>query len=183
MATLVPGTDARVAPAPAWDPAPALDLLRHERFAEALSHVQARPPDPVGDPDVLLLEAMLLTHNGQLADAEITCRKLLAIDELNAGAHYVLALCREHSGDGAAAAEHDRVAAYLDPGFAMPRLHLGLMARRGGDREVARRELTQALFLLEREDAARLLLFGGGFNRDALVALCDLALRDCGGRP
>ena len=104
------------------------------------------------------------------------------IDELNAGAHYVLALCREHSGDGSAAAEHDRVAAYLDPGFAMPRLHLGLMARRAGDREAARRELTQALFLLEREDAARLLLFGGGFNREALVALCDLALRESGGK-
>ena len=53
-------------------PAPALDLLRHERFAEALSHVQARPSDQVADPDVLLLEAMLLTHGGQLADAEIT---------------------------------------------------------------------------------------------------------------
>jgi len=182
VASLVPGVDARIATVPAWDPAPALDLLRHERFAEALSHVQARPSDQVADPDVLLLEAMLLTHGGQLADAEITCGKLLALDELNAGAHYVLALCREHAGDGIAAAEHDRVAAYLDPGFAMPRLHLGLMARRVGDREAAQRELTQALFLLEREDAARLLLFGGGFNRDTLVKLCDQALRDSGGR-
>ena len=182
VATLVPGSDVRAAPAPRLGSGPGFDLLRHERFAEALSHVQARPSERVADPDVLLLEAMLLTHGGQLAAAEIACRSLLAIDELNAGAHYVLALCREHSGDGAAAAEHDRVAAYLDPGFAMPRLHLGLMARRVGDREAARRELTQALFLLEREDAARLLLFGGGFNRDALVALCDLALRESGGR-
>jgi chemotaxis protein methyltransferase CheR len=182
VAALVPGGAERPAPVPAWDPTPALDLLRHERFAEALSQVQARPQQPEADPDVLLLEAMLLTHGGQLAAAETTCRALLAIDELNAGAHYVLALCREHYGDGPAAADHDRTAAYLDPGFAMPRLHLGLLARRTGDREAARRELTQALFLLEREDPARLLLFGGGFNREALVALCDLALRDAGGR-
>ena len=64
---------------------------------------------------------------------------------VNAGAHYVLALCREHSGHPDRAGEHDRVAAYLDPGFAMPRLHLGRLASRAGDRETARCELAQAL--------------------------------------
>jgi chemotaxis protein methyltransferase CheR len=82
-----------------------------------------------------------------------------------------------------AAEEHDRIAAYLDPAFAMPRLHLGLLARRAGDRPRARRELAQALFLLRREDASRLLLFGGGFDRGALIGLGELALQDCGGRP
>jgi len=182
VAALVPGGEIESVPVPAWDPAPAFDLLRRERFAEALSHVQARPKESRGDPDVLLLEATLLTHGGQLDAAETVCRALLAIDELNAGAHYVLALCREHAGDSLAAAEHDRVAAYLDPGFAMPRLHLGLLARRSGDREAARRELAVALFLFEREDAARLLLFGGGFNRETLMALCDPALSESGGR-
>ena len=75
------------------------------------------------------------------------------------------------------------MAVYLDPAFAMPRLHLGLMARRAADRDGARRELAQALVLLKREDASRLLLFGGGFSRDALIALCRSALRDSGGRP
>jgi chemotaxis protein methyltransferase CheR len=174
-----PGPSASV---PAWDPAPALDLFRRERFAEALRHVQARPKEWAGDPDALLLEAMLLTHDGQIPAAETACRALLAIDEMNAGAHYVLALCEEHAGRLDAAIEHDRVAAYLDPGFAMPRLHLGLLARRAGSRDEARRELTQALFLFEREEAARLLLFGGGFNRAALVALCEAALKESGGR-
>lgn len=170
-------------PLPVWDSAPAFDLLGRERFAEALDYVQARPRARQADPDALLLEAMLLSHNGKFAAAESACRRLLALDGLNAGAHYLLALCREHVGDLAGAAEHDRIAAYLDPGFAMPHLHLGLLARRAGDREAARRELTQAQFLLEREEAGRVLLFGGGFNREALAALCDLALRDCGGRP
>jgi len=108
---------------------------------------------------------------------------LLMVDELNAGAHYVLALCRENSADRAGAAEHDRVAVYLDPTFAMPRLHLGLLARHAGDRDTARRELEQALLLLRSEDPSRLLLFGGGFNREALIVLCRSALRDCGGQP
>jgi chemotaxis protein methyltransferase CheR len=75
------------------------------------------------------------------------------------------------------------VATYLDPGFAMPRLHLGLLARRDGDRAAGQRELAHALVLLKREDASRVLLFGGGFTRDALLALCGSALRDCGGAP
>jgi chemotaxis protein methyltransferase CheR len=109
--------------------------------------------------------------------------RLLELDELSAGAHYLLALCREGAGDRAAASHHDQVAAYLDPGFAMPRLHLGLLARRGGDREAARNELGQALVLLQREDASRVLLFGGGFSRDALIALCRAELIRCGGEP
>ncbi|HTA21595.1 MAG TPA: protein-glutamate O-methyltransferase, partial [Polyangia bacterium] len=91
--------------------------------------------------------------------------------------------CREDAGDRSAAAEHDRIAAYLDPTFAMPRLHLGLLARRAGDQPTARRELGEAMTLLEREDPSRLLLYGGGFGRPGLAALCRAELRACGGPP
>ncbi|HTT79625.1 MAG TPA: hypothetical protein VMF86_08115, partial [Stellaceae bacterium] len=120
-------------------------------------------------------------HNGQPSDAEETCRRLLLIDDRHAGAHYLIALCREAAGDRAAAAAHDRAACCCDSAFAMPRLHLGLLAKRAGDREAARCDLARALLLLQREDPSRLLLFGGGFSRDALLALCQSALRDCGG--
>lgn len=166
-----------------WDPGQALDLLHKERFADALDLVRAAPAQAARAPDTLLLHAVLLTHGGRLQEAEATCRQLLAQDELNAGAHYVLALCREGCGDVGGAADHNQVAAYLDPAFAMPRLHLGLLARRAGDREAARRELGQALVLLQREDASRLLLFGGGFGRDMLLALCRAQLMACGGQP
>jgi hypothetical protein len=53
------------------------------------------------------------------------------------------------------AGNHDQVAIRLDPGFAMPHLHLGLLARRAGNRAAARDELGQALLLLQREDRAR----------------------------
>jgi chemotaxis protein methyltransferase CheR len=162
--------------------APALDLLQNERYDEALTLVQALSPISTRDPDVRLLHAVLLTHNLELDQAEGLCQQLLADDNLNAGAHYLLALCRERAGDRGGAAEHDQQAVYLDPAFAMPRLHLGLLARRNHDPALARRELSQALLLLQHEDASRLLLFGGGFNRETLLALCRAELQSCGGR-
>jgi chemotaxis protein methyltransferase CheR len=36
---------------------------------------------------------------------------------------------------------------------------------------------------LRQEDASRLLLFGGGFSREALIALCRAELDKCGWRP
>ncbi len=168
---------------PNWDMARGLDLLRTERYAEALAYVQDVPSDAAKGPDMLLLEAMLLAHSGQLGAAENACLRLLLIDELNAGAHYVLALCRDSSGDHRGAGEHDRIAAYLDPAFAIPRRHLARVARPAAERDTARRELRQALPLPKRDDPSRLLLYGGGGQREALIALCESALCDCGGRP
>jgi chemotaxis protein methyltransferase CheR len=154
----------------------ALDLLHKEQFSEALDQVRGLPAEASSDPDAMLLEAVLLASAARFDESDRTCQRLLAIDELNAGAHYVLALCRAGGGHLDQAVHHDRVATYLDPGFAMPRLHLGLMLRREGQRATAREELAQARSLLEREDGARLLLFGGGFSRGALLALCDAEL-------
>jgi chemotaxis protein methyltransferase CheR len=159
------------------------DLLKEERFPDALDLLGRLSAGSVEDSDILLLRAALLTHSGQLGAAESVSIQLLERDELNAGAHYLLALCRESAGDRQGALDHDRAAIYLDPGFAMPRLHLGLMARRGGDTEGARRELGEALLLLRREDISRLLLFGGGFGREALIALCHGELLSAGGFP
>jgi chemotaxis protein methyltransferase CheR len=190
VATLIPTQTAasppnrrELSPPPAWDAVPALDLLCEDRFMEALAYVRGLPSESGNDPETLLLEATLLAHSGQFVAAEEVCLRLLLIDELNAGAHYVLALCCENKGDRDRAVERFRVAVYLDPAFAMPRLHLGLLARRVGDRDSARRELGQAQVLLKREDPSRLLLFGGGFSRAALIALCGSALLECGERP
>jgi chemotaxis protein methyltransferase CheR len=169
------------APRPAWDLRPAVEMLRQERFADAIDLLQALPAGSRADPDAELLRAVLLTNSGKLPEAERVCEQILAMDELNAGAHYVAALCREHAGDLRGARERDQVATYLDPVFAMPHLHLGLLARRAGDSEQAQSELRLALSLLAREDASRILLFGGGFTREALVELCHAELRRSGG--
>jgi len=160
-----------------------LELLKKERFSDALDLLGHLPAESDQDPDVLLLRAALLTHSGNLSAAANVSAQLLQRDELNTGAHYLLALCCESAEDVQGAIDHYRSAIYLDPGFAMPRLHLGLMARRAGNWEEARRELGEALLLLRREDAARLLLFGGGFGREALIALCRAELLSTGGTP
>lgn len=158
-----------------------LELLRHERFGDALEAMHQLSPHEKADPAALLLRAALLTHQGEVEEAESACQELLGRDDLNAGAHYLLALCQERRGQLPAAVEHDRTAVYLDADFAMPHLHLGLMARRRQDAGAARRELEQALVLLEREDASRLLLFGGGFSRNALLSLCRSELANLKG--
>jgi chemotaxis protein methyltransferase CheR len=163
-----------------WDMRPTVELLRRERFADAMALLRALPDGSRSDPDAQILEAVLLANSGAVSEAEAMCTQILAGNDLHAGARYVLALCREHVGDRAAALEHNRVASYIDARFAMPHLHLGLLARREGDTDRARQELGRAAALLELEDASRILLFGGGFSREALIDLCRREIRACG---
>jgi chemotaxis protein methyltransferase CheR len=169
------------APAGRWDLAPIRRLMEADQEAQALAAIAGLPREAQGDPEVKLLQAALLTNRGDLAGAERTCQELLALDGFNAGAHYLLALGCEQRAALADALEHDRIAAYLDPDFAMPRLHFGRLARRTGDLERARRELARALELLAGEDPARLSLFGGGFSREGLRQICRNELAACGG--
>lgn len=159
----------------------ALAHLERERFSLALDAMDGLASEHALDVDALLLRAALLTHSGQLEEGERVSRRLLELDELNAGAHFLLALSAERRGDTSAAAEHDRTASYLDVAFSMPHLHLGVLMRRAGDRATARRELERAVELLPREDAGRILMFGGGFTRDALIRLCRSELSRLGG--
>ncbi|HEY3324616.1 MAG TPA: protein-glutamate O-methyltransferase CheR [Planctomycetota bacterium] len=155
----------------------ALELLREERFSDA-EQVLSELPTRV-DPDVLLLWAVVCLNRGKLAEARTACEQLLNASDLDAGAHYVMALLCENSGALSAAAEHDRIAIYLDSGFAMPQFHLGRLHRRAGDAVSARRQLSNARTLLALESASRVLLFGGGFDRHALIELCDREILAC----
>ena len=154
-----------------------LNLVRDERFAEALTLVETGglgTPGP-GDrpqPRDLLLYGTLLAHAGRLDDAEVACRRLLDVESLYADAHHLLAVCLEGGASADVAIGHYRLAAQLDPAFAMPRLRLGLLSRRRGDDRVAGPELDRALHLLRAETDERIVLFGGGFGRVALTALC-----------
>lgn len=168
-------------PSRAWNLSLVLEAVRQERFADALELIGSLPADSHEDPDALLLRAVLLTNHGRVNESEEVCRRLLALDELNAGAHYLMSLCREHEGDTHRAIEHGLTSIYLDPSFAMPHLHLGILAKRSGDTVSAQRELGKARVLLASEDASRILLFGGGFSRDALLQLCRLQLTAAAG--
>ena len=153
-------------------------FMKAEQYDEALATLEALATAGRLDPDVLLLKAIIQVERGKLDEAAELCAMLLALDGLNAAAHYLTALCHEHGGRRASAIDSYRVGVYLDPAFAMPHLRLGLMFRREGDLPGARRELQNASMLLAQEDPARVLLFGGGFSRSTLIDLCD---PNCGG--
>ncbi len=157
-------------------------VLRQERFEQALAELDLLPVEAQGNSDWQVMRAALLANRGEFAKAEETCASALKADEMNAGAYYVMALCREQLNDREMAMENDRTAIYLDPSFAMPHLHLGLLAKRGGGLELAIQELSRASLLLPREDAPRVLLFGGGFSRNALLQLCLRELQGCRGQ-
>ncbi len=154
-------------------------LMKAEQYDEALATLEALAPADRLDPDVLLLTAIIQVERGKLEQAAELCTSLLALDDLNAAAHYLTALCHEHGGRRAAAIDSYRVGVYLDPAFAMPHLRLGLMFKRERDLPSARRELQNASMLLAQEDPARVLLFGGGFSRKTLIDLCASELRLC----
>jgi chemotaxis protein methyltransferase CheR len=177
-------------PALAWawaDPAPPADevytkavvLLGEERFADALALLTQRPPVPERPRD-RLLRGVLLAQAGRLGEATETARRLIDEDGLNADAHQLHAVCLEGAGEVEAAIGQYRLAAYLDPGFALPRLRLAQLARRHGDERTAAAELERALARLPGEDEMRILFFGGGFGRIALTVLCRAELEACG---
>ena len=159
----------------------AITLVAAERFAEALAVLDAGLRDRP-QPRDLLLRAMLLANAGRLDEAELVCRQLLDTDGLYADAHHLLAVCLEDSASADAAIGHYRLAGYLDASFAMPRLRLGLLARRRGEPGAAGPELERALTLLRAETEERIVLFGGGFGRAALTALCRAELDAIGVR-
>jgi chemotaxis protein methyltransferase CheR len=145
--------------------------------------------DPHGDPtarradveaDTLLLRARLVGRRGEVDEAEAACADFVGLQPGSANAEYALALCREQAGDPDAAMKHAEAAIRLDGTFALPHVHLGLTAGRAGDVPTARRELARALVLLPDEEPERVLLFGGGLSREALVRLCITKLTTLG---
>jgi chemotaxis protein methyltransferase CheR len=170
-------------PEPA-DPAPetsipyrlATRLLAEERFTEALAVIEALPGYGPTDRDIALLHAVLLAQSGQPDRAMAACRRRLNVEGLDADVHCLLAMCHESDDELIRAAEHHTFAAYLDPDFAMPHLRLGQLARRRGDDRTADAEFDRALELLRYERDDRILYFGGGFGRHALLALCRAEL-------
>jgi chemotaxis protein methyltransferase CheR len=154
-------------------------LLARDRVADALRELETANCD--GDPHALVLRAVLLASKGDSTSAEDVCRTVLALDPLHGAAHYLQGLCRESAGNDEVAVELYRAASYLEPRFAMPHMRLGLVARRRGNLTEAERELRVGAALLAEDDADRIVLFGGGLSRQALIELCRRESRACRG--
>ena len=132
--------------------------------------VRALPAESNIDPDTQLLACCSANGGGPPGSRE-GYRTFCTLDELNAGAHYLMALCREHAGDRDAAVEHDkplpiwtrrlpcRISTWVS-GQASARTSRPLDGSWGGvaaSRSRGRSENSP---------------FGGGFTREALVEFC-----------
>lgn len=153
-----------------------LELMNLERFDQALELAEELVRQHQEDVDSWTLLAVLLTNRGELARARLACREIQQLDGLHAGARYLLALCAEQAGDPREARRQDETALHLDQDFTMAHLHLGRLAMRRGDADVAQEHLEKAERLLAGTESAQLLLYGGGFRREALVELCRAQL-------
>jgi len=152
-----------------------LELIQQERFDDALGRVETGEVDERSER--ALLRAVLLTNLGRTMEARQAAQSRLARLPACPFAHYLLGLCHE------TASQHDEArrlyarSAELDPGFAMARLRAGMLARRAGRSEEARRALEGALERFPHQAARTQLLYGGGFAREELASLCRAELR------
>jgi chemotaxis protein methyltransferase CheR len=154
------------------------DLLQQERFVEALDVLEATRMTGGNGGLLCLRNAMLLLYSNKVAEAQALLNTLTNDATLAAEVHYALALCHEVDSRVQEAAYHHKLATHLDPTFAMPWLHLGMLSRRQGDHTAKRRELLQAHALLGIESPKRVLWFGGGCSRGSLMDVCRGELDD-----
>ncbi|MNT64175.1 Tetratricopeptide repeat protein [compost metagenome] len=141
----------------------------------------AQRPDLRGEAASRHLQAAVLSTLGRTTEAEVVCREALQADPASTEAHYVLALCCEQTGRPDEAIASLEAAMRLDPTFAMPPWQRGRLARRSGETALAKEALLSALRRLPEETPSRLVLFGGGFRREVLEAMCRAEWRACGG--
>lgn len=192
--TPLPGAIAAQVPPPAPSPPvrrsspgsfrAALELIRAERFGDAVALLEAgRKSGPTNNPDVELFLAVAYFNQGHFSSAEQICMRLLRTVKGKdaADALYVLGLCYEHTGDPSMALIQYQLATDEDPDFAMPHIHRGRLLKRAGRQQEARGAYEQAAALVAQEHADRIVLFGGGFQKNALLSLCRNELSSIGG--
>lgn len=167
-----------------WAPfAPVLELIAAEQFDQALEQLAKLPAAISTSPTATLVATTILCGQGRRAASQQAGQRLLDGGQHVAEAHFLLGLSYEHRGDTARAQSSYEQAIRAAPQFAMAHLHAGILLRRGNQRREARSTLRQALELLAHEPKERIILFGGGFRREALISLCRAELRGLGGEP
>jgi chemotaxis protein methyltransferase CheR len=178
LARTAPSPETPCASGPQARPHDALRaLVDAEQFQEALALFERKAegeatPPAEAEPWWEVMHVSLLMHVGRIDEAEALCRRQLAAHPFQADLHHALALCLAADGRLSDAMDSDRAAAFIDPSFAMPQLHLGSLARRLGDAPACKRAFAMGQRLVGHESAERLRLFAGGFSREDLRALC-----------
>lgn len=149
-----------------------LGLIEDGQLATALDLTERLPEKEKSAQPTRLMRAALMMQSGHQQEARVLCEEVLAKDSMSSEAHYLLSLGLEDTQPAEARA-HAESAAYLDPSFAMAQMRVGMLQARSGEPRAARVSFGDAIDALAKEDRRRLALFGGGFSRAGLRAVCE----------
>jgi len=155
-----------------------LELMQKERFEEALARVEASMIDSRSERG--LLRAVILTNLGRAVDAKRAVSARLERLPRCPFAHYLFGVCCESLLQFDEARQSYARAVEFDPAFAMAGLRAGMLARRAGQIEEARRRLSAALEHFPNQATRTLSLYGGGFTREMLASVCRAELAALG---
>ena len=130
-----------------------------------------------GHASAYALLSRISANQGRLEDASASCAQAIALDGLNAGNHYLQATIRQEQGLIQEAVQSLKRAVYLDPHFVMAYFTLGNLAISRGNKTEARRQMDNALRLLDTYDQKKPLPESEGMTPDRLrqiiVAVAD----------
>ena len=137
-----------------------------ERVLEAAAGVPANPR---------FIEIMVRScaNIGRLEEAADWCRRLIAIDRLDARPHFLLGSIQQEAGLASDAVESMNRALYLDPSFVLAHFALGNMGRARGRNEEADRHFSNALRILRQIQPADLLPESDGMTAGRLAEIIE----------
>jgi chemotaxis protein methyltransferase CheR len=122
-------------------------------------------------PESRLAAARRCADAGRFDEAATHCRAALEAEPMNAAAYYLYGVVLHEKGDQAGAAREFRRSIYLDHDFVAPYVSLGQLLHSSGNREEAKRQLSNALAILERYPADEVVRESGGTTVGALAAM------------
>jgi chemotaxis protein methyltransferase CheR len=119
---------------------------------------------------------------GRFDEAAMHCRVALEANPMDPAGYYLYGVVLQEKGDPTAAAREFRRAIYLDPDFVAPYVSLGNLLQASGNREEAKRQLSNALSILERYPGAEFVRESDGTTVAALAAMIRSIESDSGER-
>lgn len=133
-------------------------------------------PPPAVEPDESLDQIRRLADRGDWAQAEVTCRRYISANPVDAVAYLTLGLILEHRECPPDALEAFRRTIYLDRGMAIAHFHLAQCYAAGGHRERAIKALDNVIQLLASRPDGQPVAHADGMSVHELRQLATLQL-------
>lgn len=145
------------------------DRENFKTASQKYATILAVDPDHVG---ALIGQGFISANRGEYDSALACCRRALQLDDLRPDAYFLRGLIHDLCGESAEAIGEYRKALLLDMAFVMPHYNLSKIYWRLGKLEDARRQLNNAVRLLEKTPHESLIPLSGGLSRAVFLEVC-----------